>query len=407
MAEPVYVAGVGMTRFGVHAGRTVTGLTREAVTEALGDAGLELGDIDCAFFGNTTQGALEGQLMIGGQVALREIGLQRIPVVNVENACATGSTALHLAISQVRAGSSDVALAVGAEKMNVGDRDRTMRVFDGAYDVAHPERLEQLLAELGGEVDTSGAGQRSIFMDIYAAWARAHMKAFGTTAEQIAAVSSKNHGHAVHNERAHYRSEMSVAEILAARPLAYPLTVPMCAPVTDGAAAVIVCSASALRRLAPRSPVKVLASVVGTGSDRPLDDYERHITRQAGLRAYEQAGISPDDVSVAEVHDATAFAEILLSEMLGLCPPGAGGQAAEAGETTIGGRIPINPSGGLESKGHPLGATGLGQVHELVLQLRGEAAVRQVDGARIAIAENGGGFYGGEEAVAVITMLGA
>ncbi|MER7311232.1 thiolase family protein [Streptomyces halstedii] len=407
MAEPVWIVGVGMTPFGRHTGRGVRDLTAEAVSEALADAGLERGDIGAAFFGNTTQGALEGQLMVGGQIALRAMGFERIPVFNVENACATGATALHLAVSQVRAGAADIALAVGVEKMNVADRDRAMAVFEGAYDVSDPDGLSATLTALGGEVDDTGAGRRSVFMDIYAALARAHMNTFGTTQRQIAAVAEKNHRHAMHNDKAHHRTPLTVEEILAARPLAFPLTVPMCAPITDGAAAVVVCGQRGLRRLAgAERHVRVLACVVGTGVERPLEASDRHITRLLAERAYEEAGVGPEDMDVAELHDATAFAEIQLTELLGLCEPGAGGEAAERGVTTLGGRLPVNPSGGLESKGHPLGATGLAQVYELVQQLRGEGGVRQVDRARIGIAENGGGFYSGEEAVSAITVVG-
>jgi acetyl-CoA acetyltransferase len=396
-----------MTRFGRHGDRGVADLTAEAVHEALTDAGLERHQIEAAFFGNTTQAALEGQLMVGGQIALRRMGFERIPVFNVENACATGATALHLAVAQVRAGAAGIALAVGAEKMNVADRDKAFAVFDGAYDVSDPAGLTATLTALGGEVADADTGRRSIFMDVYAAMARAHMAAYGTTQRQIAAVAEKNHRHALHNDRAHHRTPLTVEDILAARPVTFPLTVPMCAPITDGAAAVVVCGERGLRRLAGTGRnVRVLACAIGTGEQRELDATDRHITRLLAARAYEEAGVGPADVDVAEVHDATAFSEIQLTETLGLFEPGGGARAAETGVTSLGGRLPVNPSGGLGSKGHPLGATGLAQVYELVQQLRGESGARQVPGARIALAENGGGFYGGEEAVAAITVLG-
>jgi len=181
----------------------------------------------------------------------------------------------------------------------------------------------------------------------------------------------------------------------------------MCAPISDGAAAVVVCSEAALARLANRGrAIKVLASIIATGSNRRPEDLDQHITVKAAKQAYELAGVGPQDISLAEVHDATAIGEIVQSENLGFCAFGEGGRLAERGDTTIGGRIPINTSGGLESKGHPIGATGLGQLHELVVQLRGEAGARQVQGARLAIAENGGGLFGIEEAVAAITILG-
>jgi len=248
----------------------------------------------------------------------------------------------------------------------------------------------------------------SVFMDIYAAMGRMHMREYGTTQRQFAAVSAKNHAHSVHNPLAQYREAYTVEQVLTAAPITYPLTLPMCSPISDGAAAAIVCSEAGLARLgvARNRAMRVLASVLQTGSDRPAEALDRHLVRQGSAKAYEQAGVGPKDVSVAEVHDATAIGEIIQSEVLGLCPAGEGGPMAERGETRIGGRIPINPSGGLESKGHPIGATGLGQIFELVTQLRGEAGARQVEGARIAIAENGGGLRGVEEAVACITLLG-
>lgn len=334
------------------------------------------------------------------------MGIEGIPVHNVENACATGASAFALAVTQVRAGEADVALAVGSEKMHVGDPQRTMALFDTGYDVSDPAALERTLKELGGDVDEPDLGQRSIFMDIYAAMARHHMRLHGTTPEQIAAVAAKNHAHAVENPRAHYRKAMTVEDVLGSRKLSHPLTVPMCAPVTDGGAAVVVCSDEGLRRLRADRPVQVLAAVVGTGTDRDTTTFDGHISQRVVARAYERAGVGPADVDVAEVHDATAFAEVLQTEMLGLVPPGQGGPAAERGDTTLGGRIPVNTSGGLESKGHPIGASGLGQIFELTDQLRGAAGPRQVPGARIALAENGGGFHRGEEAVTSIVILG-
>jgi acetyl-CoA acetyltransferase len=211
----------------------------------------------------------------------------------------------------------------------------------------------------------------------------------------------------VHNPLAQYRNAYTIEEVLAAPPITYPLTLPMCAPISDGAAAVVVCSEATLARLANRGrAIKVLASVIATGSNRRPEDLAQHITVKAAKQAYELAGVGPQDISLAEVHDATAIGEIVQSENLGFCAFGEGGPLAESGGTTVGGRIPINTSGGLESKGHPIGATGLGQLHELVVQLRGEAGARQVQGARLAIAENGGGLFGIEEAVAAITILG-
>jgi len=395
-----------MTAFGVRPEASVKDLTRDAVTEALSDAGAELGDVEAAYFGNTCQGVLEGQVVVAGQMALRSMGFERIPVVNVENACATGATALHQAVLHVRSGAGDVVLAVGAEKLNIGDGQKSLSVFDGGVDVNDLAGVRSVLTELGGEIPDSGR-PHSMFMDIYAALARAHMDAFGTNQRQLALIAEKNHAHAVHNPLAHFRKEMSATEILAARPVAGPLTVPMCAPLTDGAAAVVVCNSAGLRRLGARRPVRVLATVVRTGTVRPLSAWDRSVSRLAAQDAYEQAAVGPDDVSVAEVHDASAFGELLQTELLGFCEIGSGGKLAESGATRLGGLLPVNPSGGLESKGHPMGASGLAQIYELAHQLRGNCGVRQVPDARIALAENGGGWYGSEEAVAAVTILSA
>jgi len=270
------------------------------------------------------------------------------------------------------------------------------------------ERLLQRGKGLEIPPGTTSQAPYSIFMDVYAGMARAHMKRFGTTQEQIASVAAKNHRHSVHNELSQYRREYSVDEILAARPITYPLTLPMCSPISDGAAAAVLCTEAGLKKLdgSPSRAIRVLAAVMHSGADRAEDEYQNSCTVLAASEAYERAGIGPADVSVAEVHDATAMGEIIQIENLGFFDFGEGGPASARGDTSIGGRIPVNPSGGLESKGHPIGATGLGQVSELVLQLRGEAGARQVEGARIALAENGGGLIGLDEAAAGILILG-
>ena len=401
---PVYVVGVAMTPFGRLLDRSVKDLASSVAREAVADAGALPENVDTIFFANTTQGVLEGQNAIRAQVALWGTGFSGASMVNVENACAAGSTALHLAVNHVRGGIGDIALAVGVEKMNIPETASNLDMFAGGYDVSHPDELQRALDDIGGTHDEA-SGPRSIFMDIYAAVARGHMNRYGTTQRQIAAVAAKNHAHAVENPHAFFRRAMSVDEILSGRALAYPITVPMCAPITDGAAATIVCSEEGLARLTSAAPVRVLSSVLGSATERAWDDYESHIIARTSRQAYEYAGVAPGDVSVAEVHDATAFGEVLQTELLGLCELGGGGALVESGATTIGGRIPVNPSGGLESKGHPIGATGLGQIYELVQQLRGRAGSRQVADARLALAENGGGWLGREEAAAVITIL--
>ncbi len=408
--DNVYVVGIGMTRFGKWLERSVKDMAREAVELALRDAGCDRAAIQSAFFANAGQGALEGQFMIPGQLALRSFGFSRIPIVNVENACASASTAFHLACAYLRAGAADIALAVGVEKMYTPDRGRNLAVFNGAWDVHDVRTIHENLGRLAGEPRGDETAREpeshSVFMDVYAALAKQHMRRFGTTMRQLAAVSSKNHRHSSFNALSQYQRSMTIDEVLAARMVAWPLTVPMCAPLSDGAAAAVLCHERALARFVRTRAIKVHASVVASGSDRGPDDVDKHICHLAALQAYEQAGLGPHEMSVSELHDASAIGEIIQSENLGFFAFGEGGPMAERGETSLGGRLPINPSGGLQSKGHPIGATGLGQIHELVTQLRGDAGRRQVNGAQFAIAENGGGFHGFEEAAACITILG-
>ncbi|HEY2561749.1 MAG TPA: thiolase family protein [Caldimonas sp.] len=407
--EKIFVVGVGMTRFGKLLDRSVKDLTREAVAMALEDAGCDLHVIGAAFFANAAQSAVEGQYMIPGQLALRAMGFSRIPIVNVENACASASTALYLACQHLRAGAADAVLAVGAEKMFTPDKEKNLAVLNGAWDVHDVAGVVRNLARIGEGIEapeTEAEGARSVFMDVYASLAKQHMKRYGTTPRQLAAVAAKNHHHSVHNPLSQYRSDFSIDEVLAARSIAWPLTLPMCSPISDGAAAAILCREDALDRFKGARPIRVFASVLASGSDREPDDLDEHISLVAARQAYDLAGVGPKEISVAEVHDASAMGEIIQTENLGFCAMGDGGALAERGETSLGGRIPINPSGGLESKGHPIGATGLGQIYELVGQLRNAARARQVEGARFAIAENGGGFHGYEEAAACITILG-
>jgi acetyl-CoA acetyltransferase len=411
--QDVYIVGVGMTPFGRHLDRSDKQLTAQAVEEALADAACERGHIGAAFFGNCGQGYMQGQHMVRGQVALLPLGLQGIPVMNVENACATASTAFHMALTYVRAGSADVALAVGTEKMYSTDRAKMFGVFDSAWDVELVEQTRRGFAAMSDGIEppegSMSAKPYSPFMDVYAGFARRHMKRFGITQRQLAIIAAKNHAHSVHNPRAQFRTAMSADEVLAAPPITYPLTLPMCSPISDGSAAAIVCSEAALARhgFDRRRAVRVLASVMRSASARAADDLEHHLARLAAKDAYEQAGLGPQDIHVAEVHDATAMGELMQTEMLGLCAIGEGGEFAASGATRLGGRIPVNPSGGLESKGHPIGATGLGQIFELVSQLRGECGARQVTGARIALQENGGGIWGIEESAAHIGIYAA
>ena len=409
--QNLYVIGVGMTVFGRHPGRSVRELTAEAVDAALTDAACGREQIEAAYFGNAAQDYFEGQLTIPGQVALLSNGFSGLPIYNVESACATGSMAFHLAARHLRAGDGDVVLAVGVEKMNYPDKAKMFAMFEGGWDVERADENYATLVAMGEGVEVPAEFKRdkpfSKFMEVYAAFCRFHMKTYGLTQRQLAVVAEKNHAHSVHNPYAQYRETFSVDAVLASPPVAYPLTTLMCSPISDGAAAAILCTEDALDRYGfdRARAIRIRASVMRSASHRAFDDTARHVTRLAAQEAYASAGLGPEDMDVAEVHDASAMGEIIQSENLGFCAAGEGGVLAESGATRIGGRIPINPSGGLECKGHPIGATGLGQIFELTVQLRGEAGQRQVEGARVAIQENGGGLFGSEEASAHIGIL--
>ncbi len=407
----IYIAGIAMTVFGRHLERSLDDLAREALDGALADAGCGRAELGMAFYSGVTNGPLQGQHSIPGQVVFSKIGIEGIPIYNIENACASGSSAFNLAVQCLKAGTTDVALALGAEKMNIADKLKALALFESGWDVSCAEDNFRMLIRMGEGVEPPPGSESdkpySKFMAIYAALCRHHMKTWGTTQRQIAAVSAKNHCHSVHNPYSQFRKAYTIEEILAAPPITYPLTLPMCAPLSDGAAAAVLCTEEGLARIGAdrRRCIKVAASVIRSFTHRRLDQPELNVGRLAARQAYEQAGLGPQDMHVAEVHDASAMGEIIQAENLGFVPPGAGGPAAERGEFSLGGRIPINTSGGLESKGHPLGATGIGQLYELVTQLRGEAGARQVPGARHAIQENGGGMQGVEEAAVAIHIL--
>ncbi len=404
MTADVFIAGVGMTALGKRLDQSVKSLTAEAVRTALADAGADIAHIQAAWFANTRQPMLEGQNTVRGQIALRPLGLTGIPVINVENACASGSTGLWLAMQWLRAGGGDIALVVGAEKMVWPDRpERVAAAFAGGTDIHDRDGVLAYIREMGGEAPGEG---RSLFMDLYAAQARAHMARHGTTQADFAHAAAKNHTAGALNALAQYRTPMTADQVLADKPIVFPFTRAMCAPVSDGAAAMVVCSEAGLKRLgAVARAVRVRGCTLVSASARDAADMDNHIGRRAALAAYEQAGAGPDDIDAVEVHDATSYAEIQQIENLGLARPGTVGERLRRGDFALGGRTPVNVSGGLVAKGHPVGATGIIQLHDLTRQLRGEAGAAQIDGARMAAAENGGGFLGVEEAATVVTIL--
>jgi acetyl-CoA acetyltransferase len=408
--ENIYIIGVGMIRFNKYPDRNVRDMAIEAVDLTLKDAGLKKEELEAVFFSNTFWGMFDNQHSIRGEVVMRSMGVGNVPVTNVENACAGGSTALNLAYTGIKAGMYDVAIALGSEKITHPNKALSLSSYSTCMDVANFEKHINMIIEIGKtfnvklpESETAPGEGRSIFMDAYAMGARWHMSRFGSTQHQLAVICAKNHWHASLNPLAQYQQNMTVEEVLADRPVAYPLTRAMCAPVGDGAAAAIVCSERFLKKLKNARPVKILASILGTGSDRGMDDPD--VGERLVKIAYNKAGVGPNDIDLAELHDATAWGELHQTESMGFCPMGEGGPYAESGATKLGGAKPINTSGGLECKGHPIGASGLSQIHEIVTQLRGEAGKRQVEGAKLGLTENGGGNIGVEEAAMCIHIL--
>jgi acetyl-CoA acetyltransferase len=405
MKMNAYVAGVGMTKFGKCLDTKLKHLAGEAIQKALDDAGVDKSDIQAAWMGNGAGGVVQGQEMISGQSALREMGIGKIPVVNVENACATSSTAFNQACAMVTAGVYDVVLAVGFEKLFSEDKTKTFAAFDGAVDTENDAgmmgALDALSKKSGVPVDIENAGKtRSVFMDIYAHMALAHMKNYGTTKEQFAMVTEKNSYHGSLNAKAQFQNPMTLDEVMNAREIVYPLTLPMCSPVGDGAAAVVLVSERKAKEMGLTNKIKVLSSVLSSGWE--MSD---ELGQYTSAVAYEEAGVKPEDLDLVELHDASAPSEIMGYEYLGLCPKGEGGKLIESGATRLGGRIPVNVSGGLLRKGHPIGASGAAQIVELTEQLRGHCGERQVEGAQIALAQNGGGMIGLDAAAMVISIL--
>ncbi|MGH2784328.1 MAG: thiolase family protein [Actinomycetota bacterium] len=359
--EDVVVVGVGMTRFTKAPERTLEDMGHEAVLAAMNDAGVERADIGAAICGT-----LRSHPGIGQRV-LKDLGMTGIPIVNVENACASGSTALREAMAWIRAGFADVVLAVGVESLS-----------------AQPG-----LVSLG--VDDYVWGSGLVLPGAYALTAKRHMAMYGTTPEHFAKVSVKSHDNAMLNPFAHFHKPVSVEDVLGSAMIADPITIYQCCPNTDGAAAAIVASASAARRFTA-DPIKIAGSALNSGRLVTQADAESDLTKRTADAAYEMAGIGPEDVDLAEVHDAFAPGELIYYEELGFCGEGEGGAYIDAGRSAIGGDgVAVNPSGGLLSRGHPFGATGLAQIAELTWHLRGRAGERQVPDAKVGLAHTMGG----------------
>jgi acetyl-CoA acetyltransferase len=358
----VFIIGTGMTPFGRYPDLLLEDFAKEAVTEAIGEAGLGARRFDIAVFGHSNGGR------VAGQRVLRELSLTGMPILNVENACAGGGTSLHVGWLAVASGLHDLALVVGMEKMERG------------LIPPNPGEYESFLGK------TLPAK--------YALRARKHMQRYGLTIEQLAQVSVKNHFAGALNPNAHYQREVTLEEVLASRPIAEPLTLLQCCPTTDGAAALVIASAEVADQLSRRH-VRIAASVLKSGiyrnSSIDATASDDDLAERAAAAAYEMAGLGPSDIDVAEVHDAFTIGEILAYENLGFCERGEGGRLVDEGVTALGGRLPVNTSGGRLSMGHPLGATGVAQIVELTRQLEGRAGARQVPRARAALAHVQGG----------------
>jgi acetyl-CoA acetyltransferase len=374
----VHVVGVGMTRFGKHPDSDASDLGSAALHEAVADAGIDPRVIEAAYCGHVFQG------MVTGQRILAQVGLAGLPLANVENACSSGATAIREASLAIRAGEHDVVIAIGTEHLT--------SKFSGALtpDPSDPE------AAVGATMP-----------GVYAMRARRYMEEFGMTREQLALIPVKNKRNAAQNPLAHFRKEITVEDVLASRPIADPLRLHDCSPVTDGAAAVIVMSDKAAKKYANGRGIRLAASTLRTGSVdvEPTSMTYEPLTWKTAKEAYDRAGIGPEDVDFAEVHDCFSIAEVLRVEGLGLFEQGQYPWAVERGEADINGQLPINPSGGLIGKGHPLGGTGVAQVVELVRQLRGEAGSRQIEGAKVGVAHCRGGKAVGIEGAACTVQI--
>jgi acetyl-CoA acetyltransferase len=358
----VFIIGADMIAFGRYPDRTPGQLAAEAALLALDDAGLSIRDVGALYTGSSFNAAS----MIGQQV-LKQIGQTGVPCINVSNACASGATAVREAYVGIRSGLYDVALAIGAEKNPRG------MLGGPPVDGPQPEGLF-------GSVSMPA---------VFAEAGMVHAAAYGTTIEQFAQVAVKNHHHATMNPKAAYRRETPLEEVLASEMIAWPLTKLMCSANVDGAAAVVLVSERKARELGMGRAVRIRASALTSDPYEPRNPVmfdANSVTRLAAAQAYEMAGVGPQDLDLVELHDCFATAELLHYENLGLCGDGEAGRLIDSGDTALGGRIPVNVSGGLLSKGHPIGATGVANIVEIVEHLRGEAGQRQVAGARIGLA---------------------
>jgi acetyl-CoA acyltransferase len=410
MGNDVYIAGIGMTRFTMHLDKTYHQLCALAIDDVLKDSGLDKESIECVFFANSAWGIFEEQHTIRGQCALRPYGLLGIPIINIENACSSASSALYAGYMAVKSGEFDVVLCTGVEKLANEDKAKSIAAFTSGFDRTDLNDTFNLYDELSDKYKVpmppdDGKG-KSKAMETYGVMSRWHMSKFGTTQEQLAKVAVKNRFNGSLNPKAHWQEAITLEKVMSDRVISYPITRPMCAPIGDGSAAAIIVSEKYLSKLSKANPIKIRAMAHTSGLAKRDFEESLDIGERLSKIAYEKAGLGPEDIDIAEVHDASAYGELHQTESLGFTSEGSGGAFIESGKSAIDGEMPINTSGGLISRGHPVGASGLAQIYELVTQMRGEAGKRQVPkNVRLALAENGGGILTIEEASMTITIL--
>lgn len=380
MSDAVWIIGTSMTKFGRFPEMDLLDLAASASLDAIADSGQALTDMGLLALGNVYEANSHN-----GQRLQKQIGQTGIPVYNVVNACATGATAVRVAMMAIKAGECDMALAVGVEKMG------KMGMLGGAAKKADQKKVFTPKGRYGAVVKTEGLLGTGLMPGVFAQAGTEYALAHGVTAEQFAKVAVKNHQHSTLNPLAQYQKAFSLEEVLGAEVISYPNTLPMCCPTGDGAAAVVLVSDAKLKTLDPdvrRRAIKVSASVMTsdpwTAGGQVQPDVNT-LTRLAVDQAYEQAGLGPEDLDLVELHDCFATAELIHYDNLRLCAPGGAGEFIDSGAPTRDGKIPVNVSGGLLSKGHPIGATGIANLYEVATHLRGEAGDRQIDGAKVGL----------------------
>jgi acetyl-CoA acyltransferase len=391
MMREVAIIGVGAHPTGRFMEKPLKAIAYPAIWGALNDAGVAPADLQAAYVGNSLGGLLTGQEGVRGQVVLQHSGITGIPIVNVENACASAMTALRGAWLEVASGVADVALAVGVEKMNVGDTARTIGALSAVSELD--------LSEMGMQFTTSYAIHPKINL-------KARMQDYGWTIRDFAKPAVKNSSNGALNPLAQHRRSLTIEEVIQSRIVVDPLTLLMCSSISDGAAAAVVCAMDVAARFTSKPPIRIASCVLRSGEYRLTNDKRPDSATTTAFAAYEQAGIGPEDLDAIELHDAMAPAELMLYERLGLCRPGEGPKLIDDQITTLRGRQPVNPSGGLCSRGHPVGATGLLQICELVWQMRGEAGARQIQPRpKVTMAQNQGGLLLGQDSAVYGTTI--